>query len=337
MGFSSWQKKVSRGLKVGAWSVAALMAMSTLAQAAEQLISNNYQRNLTGEQDINLLQDLRLDQQRSGGMINSVIVVASTAWGMGQLQVIVNGEAISGQQVGQSLQAIQIPVRRELRRDVQDIRIHTRGNFTISMLGITLDDMYAPAPVPGPAPRPPYPPTPNPMPPAPVPYPGVSHIILGNMRNISFNFQARDLQEVFDQCSSFYKSNRIGTIDEVNVSVDASSMQRMYNASSYWKTSTEACLQVVSVARAHGMQNNNRSAYSLLASIQGNWEMNLQGYSRNDILQQCMQQYNSLGIGGSAVDTISYSVNLGEMRGLYNSASYWRDSASLCIAITNGI
>ncbi len=221
LNLSSWNKGLSRGLKLSTLGIAVLMGTSTLAQAAEQLISNNYQRNLKGDQEISLSQELRLDQR--SGMVNSVIVVASTALGKGQLQVVLNGQVFSSQQVGQSLQAIQIPVHRELRRDIQDLRIHTMGNFTIAMTGVTLDDL---SPFnPGPGPVPPFPP--------PTPIPSVSHLFLGDIEKVPFNFQARDLQEVFNQCMTFSKANHIVVPNELNVSIDSSPLQYL-NTTSYW-------------------------------------------------------------------------------------------------------
>lgn len=327
------------------FTAAAWLASSTISYAAEQLIANNMQRQLSGNQEMRLLDELNLG--RRNARLNSLIVVASTMVGQGDLSVELNGQIISNQRVGTNLEAIQVQLGgRDLNRDIRSLRILTRGNFTVAMTGITLDDAfggggerdrdrdrgghdrppYGPGPGPAPAPRP------GPMPPIPAP---PSYMVLGNMENVAFNFRVSNLQDLFQQCSVYFKNNRLSAVDDIQVSVNSEPMQALRNSSGYWKTATETCVQVASYARARGVIDANRGGITIYAAIEGVYEMALQGYDRNSVVQQCMQQYSSLGINGMAVDDVAVSVNMSELRQVRNSSGYWRDAASLCLAIGN--
>ena len=129
-------KKVLAALTI---AVGLMTAASTLASADEELASSNQKLILQGQQVIRLNDQLNLDRVRAA-RINSVIVVASTRAGMGQLSVWYQGAHVAQQRVGTELQSIQIPVRMDMRgRDFRGLEIRTQGNFTIAMVGVTYE------------------------------------------------------------------------------------------------------------------------------------------------------------------------------------------------------
>lgn len=301
-------------LKFLALAVLSLAAISAVpaASADEQLIASTVSRQLRGDSRISMTQELMLYRYR--GRINSVVVIASTRQGRGNLELVADGYTLQSRAVGTQLETIQIPVHRELPYGVNSLELSFRGNFTVAMFGITLEDGMS-------GPNPPNPPYPS------------NHLVLGRMENTSFNFSVTDIDSLFQQCADFYRDNRIGNVDEIEVSVNSEAPQRLFNSSSYWKTATEACMQVVHAARTQGVPDSLRYGVMVVAAIESKWEMILRGNNRNDIVQECMRQYQALGMAGSSVDEIDASLNYGQPQRMTNASSYWKDAASVCLQI----
>lgn len=140
------------------------------ASAEEQLIADQQVRFWRGDQQIDLANYL-LNAGRNSGRINSVVVMASTERGAGTLEVIADGQILSSQQVGTRLESIQVRVDRSLNFNLRSLVLHTKGNFTIALVGITLENGFGGGQPMPPAPQPPRPPH-QPMPPQ---QPGFPH------------------------------------------------------------------------------------------------------------------------------------------------------------------
>ncbi len=110
-----------------------------VAMADEELIANNQKQKLVGMQAINVMDQLNLWRMR-GMKVNSLIVVASTERGMGQLEVVAEGQAVAQRRVGTQLESIQVPLNLDGRREMRGLEIRTRGNFTIAMVGVTVEE-----------------------------------------------------------------------------------------------------------------------------------------------------------------------------------------------------
>lgn len=159
------------GARAFALVVAAVAAMSVFSWASEasqvneRLIAVQTSMRLNGAYNsIHLKRDLNLPRF---GRVNSVVAIVSSQYGRGVVEVYLNDYPIGSQMVGSQLEVVQIPVNRDLDREVRSLQIRTRDDLNVVMFGVTLDDGYnpnppPPAPYPGPTP-PPYP-APNPAP-----------------------------------------------------------------------------------------------------------------------------------------------------------------------------
>lgn len=108
--------------------------------ADQTLISSNQKFELQGNRVIDLARIIDLRRVR-GSKLNSVIIIASSKAGMGQVGVLLDGRMVEQRRVGRELDAVQIDLRRGLNgRDLFELQIQAQGNINIAMVGVTLED-----------------------------------------------------------------------------------------------------------------------------------------------------------------------------------------------------
>ncbi len=328
----------------------ALVAASSSALAEEQLYASHFQRQYMGGARIPLMEELRVP--RRGGRVTSVFVIASSERGRGQVQISLDGFPIADQIVGTDFVAVQAIVNRDVRM-VGSIELMLRGNITVAMMAVGFEDGFPPGPPP-PPPPPPFPPgPPGPPPPPPPPFPPGPPLppgpppgppprpqisVMGRLEATSFNFVARDLAELFARCKDFHVANRVGSIDDMDVSVNGSAPEHLRNDASYWKTASSACLQVAIHARAVlGADPSWGSTRTVVAVLEETIEFEFTGFDRQDLIQSCVRQYDAQGLSGRSIDDMDVSVDFMPSEKMRNNASYWRDSFSLCMEIAKAI
>lgn len=168
----------------------------------------------------------------------------------------------------------------------------------------------------------------NPAPPTPPPPPGgARYLVRGDIESKGFTFEVTNLLSLYTQCTDFVK-NQIGnsSVDDINISIDFGPVQKLRNSSSYWKGEAQVCNQIVEVARKSGITYDN-SELAYIGTIEQQSFM-FRGYSLLDINKQCESFVNSSSL--SSVDDITVSVNLGPVKTLRNSSSYWKGSFEIC-------
>ncbi len=163
--------------------------------------------------------------------------------------------------------------------------------------------------------------------------PGGRYSVRGKMERQSFDFVVTDLADLYTQCTAFVKSKASGSVDEIEVSVNFGASQRLYNSSSYWKTSFAKCMQIINVAKAQGIQMDRGQVLVI-----GKIERQSFEFTARDVIginQQCEQFYNQKNLG--SVDEIEVSANFAPAKRLYNSSSYWRSAFEVCQQIIQAI
>lgn len=76
-----------------------------------------------------------------------------------------------------------------------------------------------------------------------------SYIVTGNMELKTFTFKGYDVIDINQQCTNFYDKNYIGSVDDIELSVNFHTPIKKHNSSSYWKSSFEVCQQIISELR----------------------------------------------------------------------------------------
>ncbi|OFZ21751.1 MAG: hypothetical protein A2X94_15805 [Bdellovibrionales bacterium GWB1_55_8] len=213
------------GLAMG---MAAFLAMGLAAnsvKAEERLLSSNFSREFRGEQVIDLGYELRFSGMR--GLLNSVIVIASSDAGRGHVELVIDGRTIDRRILGRTLESIQFNVGRELYPQIRDVRLHFKGNVNLAFFAAALDDGFGnggghrpdPRPVPRPNPRPDPRPDPRPVP-HPVPGPQMlsQAEFDGFMRELQIRAFDSDKQLIVNQYVNFW-SNRLMSMHQLGATL----------------------------------------------------------------------------------------------------------------------
>ncbi len=120
-----------------------LSAASSLAAgpafAEERLISQSFSREMRREESMDLLRELNVFGR---GRINSLILVVSAREGRGAIEVSADGMVLIQTRLDSMLTSIQVPVDRELGRGLQSLILRTRGEVTLAMAGVTMDEPF---------------------------------------------------------------------------------------------------------------------------------------------------------------------------------------------------
>jgi hypothetical protein len=169
---------------------------------------------------------------------------------------------------------------------------------------------------------------PNPPPYFP-PQPQVVNI-RGVIETTDFSIDARDLNGLFQQCSTFVTSRGLLQVDDIKVTVNFGALQTLRNDQSYWKGSTEVCMQVVEVARRSGMQSSYDGRDTVFGAIETT-EFSFSGLGKAEIFRQCESFINSRGL--TQVDDIKMVTNMSPIRVLRNDQSYWKGAVEICTQV----
>jgi hypothetical protein len=180
----------------------------------------------------------------------------------------------------------------------------------------------------------PYPGEPNPPPYYPPrPQPQLINV-RGSIETTDFSFDTRDLQGLFQQCSTFVTSRGMTQVDNIKVTVNFSPIQTLYNSQSYWRGATEICMQIVEVARRSGLQSSYDGRDMVFGTIETS-EFSFSGQGKADLFRQCEQFVNSRGL--TQVDDIKTVTNLNPLKVLNNSQSYWRGAVEICAQVLRDV
>lgn len=183
-----------------------------------------------------------------------------------------------------------------------------------------------PAPYPGPGPGPSPRPIPGPLPPPPPSQ--LRQSVRGDIESKVFNFEVMDLLDLHNQCTSFV-AQQVGSnasVDDINVSINYGPSRTLRNSSSYWKGEAHICAQIEEVARGQGL--TYRGPWITYTGTIESTSFMFSAVSIADLGRQCDEFVNRNGI--SSVDDITVSVNLGPLKTLRNSSSYWKNSFEIC-------
>ncbi|MFN9069188.1 MAG: hypothetical protein ACK5V3_18335 [Bdellovibrionales bacterium] len=177
----------------------------------------------------------------------------------------------------------------------------------------------------------------NPVMPNPPPYtppqPQVINV-RGVMETVDFNFDVRDLQGLFQQCTAFVRSRSFSQVDDIKVTVNFGSLQTLRNNESYWKGETEICMQVVEVARRANVPVSYDGRTTVFGAVE-TVEFSFVGTSKAELFRQCENFINSRNL--LQVDDIKIVTNLGSLRVLRNNESYWRGAVEICTQVLRDV
>lgn len=74
-------------------------------------------------------------------------------------------------------------------------------------------------------------------------------VFAGAVENLDFLFIGNSLVEIDQQCSQFVQRNRIGQVDDIQVTRDFAQVRILHNSSSYWNGAYEICQRIIQAAR----------------------------------------------------------------------------------------
>ena len=186
----------------------------------EQLVSVQVNRQVFGQGNILDLNQLLNLGIYNGSQVNSVVVIASTRDGRGQMDLLVNGVASSiPQNVGDKLQSIQLPLNGALGQNIMSLQLRTSGMITIALAGVTLEQRQMPQPAPNPYPNPQPAPNPYPAPgpgPGPAPAPRASLSFRGRLGDSLVSFSGNSVASIYNDCQNYTRNGRVTMIDKVS-------------------------------------------------------------------------------------------------------------------------
>ncbi len=107
---------------------------------SEEVKSITLDQHLQGRGNIiKIRRQLGISGQYRGTLVKSVIVIAKTKMGRGNMKVLGDGMTLSRQIVGQSLSAYELPVNEFLGpRGIRALQLETNGNFLVHSIAVVL-------------------------------------------------------------------------------------------------------------------------------------------------------------------------------------------------------
>jgi hypothetical protein len=155
----------------------------------------------------------------------------------------------------------------------------------------------------------------------------------GTIQGNSYAFTVNSLNQLSDQCVSFVQNKGLNRIDSVEVSINFGAIQARTNAAAYWTSSNDICAQVLQVARAAGVTVDPSLGRTAVGSIQGN-DYKFVG-DLPTMSNQCATFVASKGL--NRIDSITTSIDYGDVHASTNSASYWTTSFDICQQILQNV
>lgn len=159
----------------------------------------------------------------------------------------------------------------------------------------------------------------------------------GMIEQTTFDFNARDLGDVFESCETLVVS-KVGasvSVDDISLSLDFGNEMKIRNSSSYWKGPYQVCMQLVNVARQAGLRS--REAYLTVVGKVEDREIRLAGNTLRDLNQQCESFVNNTLGSSVSVDDIELSINYEASITKRNSSSYWKGPFEVCQQVLSSL
>lgn len=179
------------------------------------------------------------------------------------------------------------------------------------------------------------------------------YLVEGRFETMDYAFFGHTSDDIFDKCSKFYENiPSKGTVDEIYWKVASSSLEKIYNSSSFWKNSDEVCGQLKEKIMDILPTKNKIARDNLVVKwatlyandkdisiVKGRIEkMPFAFYAqfRNDILLQCREFYDYIDRKES-VDDIYIQVNSSPEKHYNNNSSFWKTKDQLCDTLISNI
>ncbi len=147
----------------------------------------------------------------------------------------------------------------------------------------------------------------------------VGQMIVALIKNQLVLIRGRSPGDLLLNCTQVVQG--ISGVDDILFTVNGGPYIRRRNATSYWSTSDQICLQMVN---ERGNPYEDAAYIEVTGTIESR-PVSLEG-SRGEILESCAETSRNL----RGVDDIVLSINGGQLTTARNASSYWSGAAEIC-------
>jgi hypothetical protein len=172
------------------------------------------------------------------------------------------------------------------------------------------------------------------------------HVVYGDMQSKKFNFSGQYMEEIEEQCGSFYLTNfdANGTVDLINAAYNDEKALRHYKEKDFWSGKNIVCSQITSAlagkiaykadidAQKDALDAMKKYPHVIYGNMQGK-RFSFYNTYYEDLEKNCNDFYKANFKDNDSIDKIVYKYNDQNSKTLYNQKEYWKSKAEVCAQI----
>lgn len=158
---------------------------------------------------------------------------------------------------------------------------------------------------------------------------------IGRMERFQFEFQAKNVAELKQQCLEFATEQRIAHIDDIYISYNGHKRLHLHNRDGVWHYPKHICAEIEKVAQSIDLTPPTSNEFQEVLTHMNSKSFSFTGSHTAEVFNDCIAQLESNDF--RETDFIRVKLNDRPWKTLRNNDSWWRGAQQVCTIIDQAI